>query len=1060
MRPYQFSYPEQERIYRRLDALVGRGAAAFYKDACHLMAMDSPLESTTHLVGHLLREVESSLRDVLEPIWEQPARKKGSNDEQHRNEILAALKVLEIDETSVTAAIWLKLAGKKGEDGLHKRAHRVDLAPPRAIDEDFQDFWRQIHTLLDTVLDQFEIRAVEIRIRLDELLAKSVPTEQDIKVLRLNMPNSAFALGYFFEHLESPAWLKPLYEAGFFNNPPGMETDAEAKTFRFPPWSQSRYLIKVAAYEPEIVLAIATQLLVSNRDNILIHEDLTEAALKMPPIFAAHWAEQAITWLRQQTHLHSLLANTLGELIGYLASEDQADTAIRLARELLTVLPEDSEDSSFIRRPIIRFDEYYYNEIIKEHLSILTEQQPDRILTLFCDLLDCYLNISYSTEEGLFSEDHSYSWGVFLDSISWEFYGINRLLARSIWDVTKQILEKDSNQVRSLLQKFQGYRWRIFDRIILNLLRCYPEKVPELIIERLTERNRLDWLGDDWFYYSHEHAFLLKEQFVNLPAHADNTNSPVQSGPDSPKSGAELALMAEGDMNELFTYLQEWQPTGRSREASRNGLAWELAEQVITPNPQLFVSQIDRFKELDSQFMVWLLRGLKKALDNAPNKQSTFLWESVISFCQWMLENLKNIRDCSTSDGYSEWSRICDAIVELIDTGLLAKGVSSIPLPLRRQVWQLLEPLTKDPQVTPGFTPFYEGSSMGSYSASGSTVRGKAMRAVVRYAFWLRQDADGNAEASENFNDMLEVQQVLEWHLNSRQDPSFAIRAVYGIWFPHILHLASGWTIQRIDQIFPEDQESQWLFEAAWEGYISNQTRANVFSVLRRKYIHAVRRLPTLSSSSREQLETATALSKHLLNLFWYTVIDLGEPDRLLEEFFAKAPTYPREEFMRQISWRLLYGDFEVSDELRQRLQKFLEWRIDQAKNSTTEVEQLSDLKYFSWLFSSGKLDDQWTMAKLVDVLQLLGTVNDCREFFNRLERLASTMPQDVVQCLFHLANGNQASQWFASYEHHHHRAILKTVLQSEDEVARREAKNLINRLVARNLGDFRELLS
>ncbi len=283
---------------------------------------------------------------------------------------------------------------------------------------------------------------------------------------------------------------------------------------------------------------------------------------------------------------------------------------------------------------------------------------------------------------------------------------------------------------------------------------------------------------------------------------------------------------------------------------------------------------------------------------------------------------------------------------------------------------------------------------------------------------------------------------------------------MYGQWLPYLLHLASEWTLQRIDQIFPEDPKFQWLFESAWEAYMFNRVFANSFSALRRKYDHAVEQLSSQNSSSYEQSEASRALSNHLLNLFWYSIIDLGKSDHLLEDFFAKAPTYPREEFMRNFGWRLLYGNFEIDDELRLRLQDFLEWRIDQAKDFTTNVKQFSDLKYFGWIFASGKLDDQWAISKLVDVLKILGTVNHCREFLERLESLATVMPQDAVQCLSLMADGNEALEWFVSYQSDNHRSILRAALESGDEVAQKAAIDLINRLVARNLGDYCELLS
>ena len=47
--------------------LVGPGRARFFRDACELMDEDPPRATVTHLVSHLLREVESAVRAVVEP---------------------------------------------------------------------------------------------------------------------------------------------------------------------------------------------------------------------------------------------------------------------------------------------------------------------------------------------------------------------------------------------------------------------------------------------------------------------------------------------------------------------------------------------------------------------------------------------------------------------------------------------------------------------------------------------------------------------------------------------------------------------------------------------------------------------------------------------------------------------------------------------------------------------------------------------------------------------------------------------------------------------------------
>jgi len=334
MQPHKSINSQKERIHNRLNTLVGAGAAAFYLDACRLMEMETPLDSTTHLVGHLLRETMSSLFAVLEPLLEpllEITIKKNSQEKGYKRKMIAALNKLAISETSEIARILLNLAEEDSEYPLNKRAHRNALASPRVITKEFQVFWREIQILLDGVLDRFETVAAEIQIKPDELLAKPIPTEDDIDSLRQKVPNSHLGIGYFFKNLRHPEWLQPLHNKGFFNNPPDAEIDPEGKTFRFYVWEQSRYLCRVASNKPEEVLEIGIQLFDRDYKNILIYQDLAEAALKMPPELAARWVERATQWLKAAQapfSVYTRLPELFGKLINYLASKNQVDVAI------------------------------------------------------------------------------------------------------------------------------------------------------------------------------------------------------------------------------------------------------------------------------------------------------------------------------------------------------------------------------------------------------------------------------------------------------------------------------------------------------------------------------------------------------------------------------------------------------------------------------------------------------------------------------------------------------------------------------------------------------------
>lgn len=142
--------------------IIGPGPAEFFADASRLMQLDLPLETTTHLVSHALREIESALRAIVKPVADRSAeeeregsgKKKApgskSNGDSHRRKVLATLESLGIAENDPAAVAWLRLVG---DDGLHSRAHRNALVRARPLDVAFLSFWDEMQLLLDVVLE-------------------------------------------------------------------------------------------------------------------------------------------------------------------------------------------------------------------------------------------------------------------------------------------------------------------------------------------------------------------------------------------------------------------------------------------------------------------------------------------------------------------------------------------------------------------------------------------------------------------------------------------------------------------------------------------------------------------------------------------------------------------------------------------------------------------------------------------------------------------------------------------------------------------------------------------
>jgi len=187
-----FHNPRQNRIFQRLYRLVGSGPAMFYEEACRLVINESHYPCTTHLVSHLLREIESALRDVLEPFMDRKTFTKKNGEEEHKEEILAVLKALEISSNDPIAVTWLGITGD-GIKSLNRRTHRNALDSPRAFDQEFIEFWSNMEAVIDKVLNFFETKYLVILDQLEKLRKKEQPVQSDAEFLKNHIPNNVVA---------------------------------------------------------------------------------------------------------------------------------------------------------------------------------------------------------------------------------------------------------------------------------------------------------------------------------------------------------------------------------------------------------------------------------------------------------------------------------------------------------------------------------------------------------------------------------------------------------------------------------------------------------------------------------------------------------------------------------------------------------------------------------------------------------------------------------------------------------------------------------------------------
>lgn len=504
--------PRQERIFLRLRDLVGAGPATFFYDACRLMSGGCELDSKTHLVGHLAREIESSLRGVLSSLTAETVTGQGTEAGKnrvcgkgtHRASVIEILRALDVEEDNPVAKVWLRMAQQDDKWALYRLAHRQDLNL-RKLDSEFQQWWEDWQSLLDVVLQKFEEKYANVFSILDGLLASK---DVNVSAFKNRVPNTVVTHKYFFSRLNNPQWIRKLLDGGIFDYPPDPENLDEGAGVRFPPWPVLGYLERMAKQYPEAhqdVLAAVHS--VPFTANVRVHAGLLRVALALPANLSKGLISKAIEWLSGP--YRPLSGIEYGELVAHVAAGGAPDEALGLARALFAVST-DMSATGFQAVPE-RISHWDYQEALKLVIPALAEAAPLDTLNLMADLLERAIAATIPMKDGSEAQsrvvDSSLFWRPAIeDHDQNDPEDLRSMLAAAVRDVALCAASRESiTEVVELLGKRKYF---VFQRIALHLLRVHGIDAPDLVRAHLLDRS----LFDDP-HVLHEYYHLLRDCF-------------------------------------------------------------------------------------------------------------------------------------------------------------------------------------------------------------------------------------------------------------------------------------------------------------------------------------------------------------------------------------------------------------------------------------------------------------------------------------------------------------------------------------------------------------------
>lgn len=918
-----------------------------------------------------------------------------------------------------------------------------------------------------------------------------MPSEADVQ-RALELLSQSANYQYFFDKLNSPDWISPLAYRGFFKHPP--PPIREGTTIRFPFWVESSYLARMAAEDPDLVVEIIRA--IPETENTRVHEDIIDAACRMPARLAATLTERIEQFVDDPYPY--LLPEKVTQLIVHLANGGELSAAVSLARALLRPENKEIDDYNYLVDPRPKFAYPEYTDALDRVISAVGAASPMDAYRLAADLLEDVLSGGDPTDDR--SNDSSHIWRPAIENTSPGRHHSD--MRDELITAVREAAADESIDVRGIVGDLDYRRWPVFQRLALHTLTIRATSVPDLVLSRARQIDRLadpaqryeytrllrealalsDAVGreelldlvlaaedhgntasaDDKVQQNYRLARTLAALSPTLPARGRErlhqllgelgvTEQEIQAsgepggmvwsfaGPTSPRSAADLAQMPNA---QLLEFLSSWEPSGDWAAPSPEGLGRTLQEAVKL-DPSRFADLADKFVNVEATYVRSLLRGLQDALKEG----NGFDWSPVLRLSAWVLAQADPPHDGQDRDRDPDWSWTRGTIADLLDVGLSSTQYP-IPFSLREAVWAQLEQLLEDPDPTPEREEKYGGSNMDPVTLAINTVRGRAMHATVQYALWVRRHLGETA----SFDAMPEVKAALDRHLDVTIDPSLAIRSVYGRFFPWLHLIDPNWAVSRIGTIFPAQPDDAAWFEAAWNAFIVfTPPFDNMAVVLADVFEAAVERLPADDNEGSHRRDPGLHLAEHLAFFVVRGVLSIDH--ELVRNFFVHGGSdlhgyvhgFLGHEFSRE----------EPLSEVMERGMALWEARLKVMRSDP--AANIAELKSFGAWFEVGGADPAWRLRQLLEVLRLTGGRIDNRwRVLETLEALADSFRSEALTAVRLLSKPTDET-WEILTGRDNIKGILTIGLSHEG--TRGEAESLVHELGARGYTEFRSIL-
>lgn len=289
---------------------------------------------------------------------------------------------------------------------------------------------------------------------------------------------------------------------------------------------------------------------------------------------------------------------------------------------------------------------------------------------------------------------------------------------------------------------------------------------------------------------------------------------------ESPITKNELVALAP---DELVERLNAYEDAGRWGQPSLEGLT-KAVKEIVKSDPVRYKGYLKSFLNADLPFVYEVLA----AYEDLWNQNAVFPWDEIwaelLVFCRslveqeefWAPESEEKQRNFVAN---KDW--IVGLIGRLVEIGTKSDDHAFAPALLPQAQELLIDVLGKQPGEP--FAPDTDAVSLAINSP-----RGRCLEGLINLSLRLCRLSD--KEKAGHVDVWGRLQPIYERELALVEAGQYEFGTLVTNYLPNFLYMSSGWTYEKLDEVFSKTNEQQWL--CAMQGY------AHVRNVHERVYKH------------------------------------------------------------------------------------------------------------------------------------------------------------------------------------------------------------------------------